>query len=172
MEFLHDLWPGNLADPFTVDVESAPRTQPAVATDLDASHRVFPPLELNPCHPRSSPRLDHPSVPRNGRVRREQEAWEGKTFFFSLTARCVVSKGPRSIHRNDAPNTMGRCVCSMPPASLTVAPVLYASNAKDMAHHPKTSSCQCCPASTASASARRAAAFVPCCPCPSSHPLG
>ena len=137
MEFLHHLWPGNLANPFTMDVESAPRTQPAVATDLDASHRVFPPLELNPCHPRSSPRLDHPSVPRNGRVRREQEAWEGKTFFFSLTARCVVSKGPRSIRRNDAPHTMERCVCSMPPGLLTVARVPSASTVKDTAPPPK-----------------------------------
>ena len=46
-----------------MDVESAPRTQSAVATDLDASHRVFPPLELTPCHPRTSLRLDHLIAP-------------------------------------------------------------------------------------------------------------
>src|SRR5229473_3063413 len=120
-----------------MDMESAPRTQPAVATDLDASHRVYPPLKLNLCHPRTSRRLDHPSVPRNGREQREQEAWEGKTFFLSLTARCVVGKGQPCIRRNDAPNTMGRCVCSMPPGSLTVAPVPYASTVKDMASPPK-----------------------------------
>ena len=60
-----------LADPFTVDVESAPRTQSAVATHLDASHRVFPPLELKPCHPQTPPRQEHPSVPRSGRGRHE-----------------------------------------------------------------------------------------------------
>ena len=108
-----------------------------MATDLDAPHRVCPPLKLNLCHPQTSPRLNHPSAPRNGREQREQEAWEGKTFFLSLTARCVVGKGPRSIRRNDAPNTMARCVCSMPPGSLTVAPVPYASTVKDMASAPK-----------------------------------
>ncbi len=41
-----------------------------MATDLDASHRVFPPLELNRCHPRTPPRQDHPSVPRSGRGQR------------------------------------------------------------------------------------------------------
>ena len=46
-----------------MDVESAPRTQSAVATDLDASHRVFPPLELTPCHLRTSLRLDHLIAP-------------------------------------------------------------------------------------------------------------
>src|SRR5258708_37221658 len=43
MESLHALWSGTLANPFPMDLESAPRTQPAVAADLDASHRVFPP---------------------------------------------------------------------------------------------------------------------------------
>ncbi len=108
-----------------------------MATDLDAAHRVCPPLELNLSHPRLSLQLDHPSVPRNGRVRREQETWEGKTFSLSLTARCVVRKGQLCIRRNDAPNTMGRCGCSMPPGSLTVAPVPYASTVKDMAPPPK-----------------------------------
>ena len=108
-----------------------------MATDLDASDRVCPPLTLNLCHLRTSPQLDHPSVPRSGRVQREQEAWEDKTFSLSLTARCIVGKGPHSIRRNDAPNTMGRCVCSMPPGSLTVARVLYACNVKDMAPPPK-----------------------------------
>ncbi len=108
-----------------------------MATDLDASHRVCPPLNLNLCHPQTSPRLDHPSVPRSGHVQREQAAWEGKTFFLSLTARCVVGKGQRSIHRNDASSTMGQCVCSMPLALLTVAPVPYASTVKDTASPPK-----------------------------------
>src|SRR6266567_9265108 len=103
-----------------MDVESAPRTQSAVATDLDASHRVFPPLELTPCPPRTSLRLDPLSVPRSGRVQHESEAWQDTTFFLRPTARCVVGKEPRSIHRNDALNMMGRCVCSMPPGLLTV----------------------------------------------------
>ncbi len=34
-----------------------------MATDLDASHRVCPPLKLNPCHPRTSPRLDRLIAP-------------------------------------------------------------------------------------------------------------
>ena len=38
--------------------------------------------------------------------------------------------------------------------------------------HQKTSSCQCCPASTTEEGARRAATFLPFCPCPTSHPLG
>jgi len=42
-----------LADPFAMGVESAPRVEPAVATGLDAPHRVFPPLELKRCHPRT-----------------------------------------------------------------------------------------------------------------------
>ena len=60
-----------LADPFPVGVESAPGPQKASATDLDASHRVFPPLELTFCHPRTPLRLDRPLVPRSGRVPRE-----------------------------------------------------------------------------------------------------
>src|SRR6266849_2675647 len=48
-------------------------------------------------------------------------------------ARCVVGMAPRSIRRSDAPNTMERCVCSMLPASLTVAPVPCASPVKNMA---------------------------------------
>ena len=108
-----------------------------MATRRDASHLHFPPLELKLSHLQTHPWQDHPSVPRNGREQREQEAWEGKTFFLSLTARCVVGKGQPCIRRNDAPNTMGRCVCSMPPASLTVAPVPYASTVKDMASPPK-----------------------------------
>jgi hypothetical protein len=94
-----------------------------MATDLDASHRVCPPLTLNRCYPRTSSQLDHPSVPRNGREQREQEAWQGKTFSISRMARCAAGKGLPSIRRNDAPNTMGRSVCSMLPASPTVAPV-------------------------------------------------
>src|SRR6266849_10069839 len=57
------IWSRNRANPFAMDVESAPRTQPTVATDLDASHRVCPPLKLNPCHPRTSPRLDRLIAP-------------------------------------------------------------------------------------------------------------
>ena len=34
-----------------------------MATDLDASHRVCPPLTLNLCHPQTSPRLDHLIAP-------------------------------------------------------------------------------------------------------------
>jgi hypothetical protein len=34
-----------------------------VAAHLDASHRVFPPLELNPSHPRTPPRQDHLIAP-------------------------------------------------------------------------------------------------------------
>ncbi len=108
-----------------------------MATDLDASDRICPPLKLNLCPLRTSPQLDHPSVPRSRRVQREQEAWEGKTFFLSLTARCVVGKGQRSLRRNDAPNTMQRCVCSLPPGSLTVARVPDASHVKDMTPPPK-----------------------------------
>ena len=104
-----------------------------MATDLDASHRVFPPLELTPYHPRTSLRLDQLSVPRSGRVQRESEAWEDKTFFLRPTARCVVRKEQRSLHRNDAPNMMGRCVCSMPPGLLTVVPVPYVRSVKNMA---------------------------------------
>ncbi len=57
------MWSRNLANPFAMDVESAPRTQPTVATNLDASHRVCPPLKLKPCHPRTSPRLGHLIAP-------------------------------------------------------------------------------------------------------------
>jgi hypothetical protein len=108
-----------------------------VATDLDASHRVCPPLTLKRCLRRTSSELDHPSVPRNGREQHEQETWQGKTFSLNRMARCAASKGPRSIHRNDAPNTMGQSVCSMPPASPTVAPVPCACNVKGMAPLPK-----------------------------------
>jgi hypothetical protein len=90
-------------------------------------------------------------------------------------ARCVVGKGPRSIRRSDAPNTMARCACSMLPASLTVAPGLLPHPLSRTWHrHQKTSSCQCCPASPASACGRRADAFEPCCsfPSSSSHLVG
>ena len=164
MEFLHSMWSRNLANPFAMDVESAPRTEPAVATDLDAAHRVCPPLKLKPCHPRTSPRLDRPSVPRNGRGQREQEAWEGKIFFLSLTAPCVVGKEPRFIRRNDAPNTKGRCVYSMPPGLLTVARVPCASTVKDMASPPKNlvvSALSCIPCRRGRQKSRRLRAFLP-----------
>src|SRR5713101_245587 len=137
MEFLHNTRSGGLADPFPMGVESAPRTQPAVATHLDASHRVFPPLELKLCSPQAPPWQGHPSVLHSGHVQREEEAWGDRTFSRSLMARCVVGKGHRSIHKSDAANTMGRCVCSMPPGSLTVAAVPYARSVKDMAPPPK-----------------------------------
>jgi hypothetical protein len=108
-----------------------------VAPVLDASHRVCPPLELNLRHPRASPQLDQPSAPRSGLVRRESETWGDKTFSSSLTARCVVRKELHSLHRNDAPNMMGRCACSMLPGLLTVAPVPYAGPVKDMARRLK-----------------------------------
>ena len=90
-------------------------------------------------------------------------------------ARCVVGKGPRSIRRNDAPNTMERCACSMLPASLTVAAGLLPHPLSRTRHlHQKTSSCQRCPASPASACGRRADACGPCCsfPSSSSHLVG
>src|SRR5712691_83907 len=66
---------------------------------------------------------------------------------------------------------MERCACSLLPASLTVAAGLLPHPLSRTWHlHQKTSSCQRCPASPASASARRATACVPF--CPSSHPLG
>src|SRR6266567_3149044 len=46
-----------------MDMESAPRPEPAVATDLDAAHQVCPPLELNLSHPRLSLQLDHLIAP-------------------------------------------------------------------------------------------------------------
>jgi hypothetical protein len=104
-----------------------------VATDLDASHRVFPPLELSLYHPRTSLRLDHLSAPHSGRVQRESEAWQDTTFILRPTARCVVRKEHHSIHKNGAPNMMGRCACSMPPVLLTVGAVPYARAVKNMA---------------------------------------
>jgi hypothetical protein len=85
-------------------------------------------------------------------------------------ARCVVGKAPRSIRRSDAPNTMERCVCSMLPASLTVAPGLLPYPMPRTWHlHQKPSSCQRCPTSPASACGRRADACGPCCSFPSSQ---
>src|SRR6266567_3624860 len=67
MEFLHGAWPGGLADPIPMGVEPAPRVEPAVATHLDASHRVFPPHKLMaPCvvlkGPHSTHRSDAPNM--------------------------------------------------------------------------------------------------------------
>ncbi len=117
-----------------------------MATHLDASHRVFPPLKLKPCHPRPSLRLDHLSAPHSGRVQRESEAWEDKTFFLRSTVRCVVRKELRSLPRNDAANTMGRCACSMPPVLLIVVPVPSARSVKNMARPRKNRvvSVPCC----------------------------
>ena len=55
-----------LADPVPMGVESAPRTQPAVAAYLDAPDRVFPPLTLKLCHQEISRWQDHPSVRHTG----------------------------------------------------------------------------------------------------------
>src|SRR5215471_17264669 len=120
-----------------MDVESTPTTQPAVATNLNASDRICPPLELNLCHRRTSLLLDRLSVPHSGPVQLEQEAWQGKTFSLSLMARCVVGKGHHSMRRNVVLNTMGQYASSMPPVSLTVEPVPYARSAKDMVPPPK-----------------------------------
>jgi hypothetical protein len=107
-----------------------------MATCRDASHRVFPPLELKLSYLQTHPWQDHPSVPHNGRVRHEEEVWGGRTFSQSRMEPCVVGKGQRSIRRNDAPSMMGPCVWSMRPASLTVALVPYAPSVKDMAPPP------------------------------------
>jgi hypothetical protein len=104
-----------------------------VATYLDASYRVFPPLELKPCYLQSLPQQEHLSVLHAGRMQREKEAWEERTFSQSRMEHCVVVKEQRSIRRSDAQNMMGRCVWSMRLASLTVARVPYAPSVKDMA---------------------------------------
>lgn len=108
-----------------------------MAAHQDASHRVFPPLELKRSHRQIFPQQDHSSVLRTGHVQRELEAWRDAISSSRLTAHCVVNKGQRSIHRSDAQNMMGRCVWSMRLASLTVARVLYAPTAKGMAPPPK-----------------------------------
>src|SRR5258708_35927917 len=106
-------------------------------------------------------------------MQREKEALGDITFSHNLMAPCVVGKGQRSIHRSDAPNMMGRCACSMPPGSLSVALGLLPHPLSRTWHlHQKTSSCQRCPASPAADGTRRAAAFALFCPCPSSRPLG
>src|SRR5713226_2085535 len=55
-----------------MDVESAPRTQPEVPTDLDASHRVFPPPRTeslpSPGPPPTGPLLGPPQWARAARV--------------------------------------------------------------------------------------------------------
>ena len=135
-----------------------------MAAHLDASHRVFPPLKLKLCSAQILLWQGHPSVLHSGHVLREEEALGDTTFSRSLMARCVVGKGPRSIHRSDAPNTMGRCVCSMPPGSLTVAPVLSAANVKDMAPPPKNlvvSVLSCIPCRRGHQKSSRLRAFVP-----------
>src|SRR5712691_5711288 len=137
MEFLHATRSRGLANPLSMGVEPAPRAQPTVAPDLDASHRVFPPLTLKPCHPRPRRCQDHPLGPRSGREQREEEAWGDTTFSPRLMARYDVGKGPHCIHRSDAQNTMGRCACSMLPASLTAAAVPYVRSVKNMAPPPK-----------------------------------
>src|SRR5450755_4039165 len=137
MEFLHAPWSRGLADPLAMGVELAPRVEPAVATHLDASHRVFPPLTLMPCH-QESPWQEHPSAYHTGHMPREEEALLGeRTFSPNLMAPCVVSKGQRSTHRSDVANMTGRYVYCMPPGSLTVAPAPCAFTVRDMAPPPK-----------------------------------
>src|SRR5258707_14578008 len=116
---------------------TSPRPRPPVSTDLDGSHRVFPPLPLKLCSLQTSPRQDHPLVLRTGHMPHEEEVWGEKILPSRLTARCIASKEQRSIHRSDAPNMMGRYACSMLPGSLTVALVPYASTATDMVPSPK-----------------------------------
>jgi hypothetical protein len=147
-----------------VDVESAPRTQPAVAAHLDASHRVFPPLKLKRCSAHIPLWQAHPSVLHSGHVLREEQAWGDRTFSRSLMARCVVGKGLRSIHRSDAANTMRRCVCSMLPAELPVVAVPCARSVKDMAPPPKNrvvSARSCIPCRMWHQKIHRLCAFVP-----------
>ena len=124
-------WSGNLANSCPMDLEPAPRTQPAVATDLDASHRVCPPLTLNRCHLRTASAdwaiLRSPAV---GACSASRKPGRDRTFFLRLMARCVVGKGPRSIRRNDAPNTMGR------------VRVLYAARIADCRSCPLRIPCQ------------------------------
>ena len=97
----------------------------------------FPPPHTEALPSPDPPQQEYPLVLRTGPMQREEEALGGMTFSHNLTARCVVSTGPRFIHRSDAPNTMGRCACSMPPALLTVAPAPSASAVKGMAPSPK-----------------------------------
>jgi hypothetical protein len=118
-------------------MEAAPRVEPAVATHRDASHRVFPPLTLMSCHQETPRWQDHPLVHHTGHTQREREALGDRTFSHKRMAPCVVGKGPPSPHRSDAANRTGRCVCCMPPASLTAARVPCACHVKAMAPPPK-----------------------------------
>jgi len=145
-------------------VEPAPRTEPTVATDLDASHRVFPPLILKLCYLQTSPRQDHPLVLRTGHMPHEEEVCGEKILPSRLTARCIASKEQRSIHRSDAPNMMGRYACSMLPGSRTVALVPYASTVKDMVPSPKNlavSALSCIPCRRGYQKSSRLRAFLP-----------
>lgn len=76
-------------------------------------------------------------VLRTGLMQHEKEALGDVTFSRNPMAPCAVNMGPRSLPRSDAPNMMERSVSSMPPGSLTVAPVPYASAVKGMAPPPK-----------------------------------
>src|SRR5450755_86565 len=149
MELLHSPWSRGLADPFSMGMELAPRVEPAVATHLDASHRVFPPLELMPCH-QESPWQEHPSAYHTGLMPREEEALGVRTFSHKQMEPCVVGKGPHSPHRSDVVSMTERCVCCMPLASPTVAHVPSACHVKAMAPPPKNlvgsaPSCILCP---------------------------
>src|SRR5713226_197725 len=145
-------------------VESAPRTQPAVAAHLDAPHRVFPPLTLKPRHQETPRWQDHPSVHHTGHTQREEEALGDRIFSHNLMAPCVVGKGQHSTHRSDAPNMMGRCACCMPPASLTAALAPYACHVKVMASPPKNrvgSARSCIPCRRGSQKNCRLRGFLP-----------
>src|SRR5205807_9795333 len=85
------------------------------------------------------------------------------TLASSLMARCAVGQGTHSIRRNDAPNTMERCACSMLPASLTVAAVPCASPVKNMAPPPKNlvvSALSCIPCLSPRQKSRRLRALL------------
>jgi len=135
-----------------------------MAAHLDASHRVFPPLKLKLCSAQILLWQGHPSVLHSGHVLREEEALGDTTFSRSLMARCVVGKGPRSIHRSDVANTMGRCVCSMLPALLTVVPAPCVRSVKDMVPSPKNlavSALSCIPCRRGYQKSSRLRAFLP-----------
>ncbi|HCJ35771.1 MAG TPA: hypothetical protein DHV65_15930, partial [Ktedonobacter sp.] len=94
----------------------------------------------------------------------EEEALGDTTFFLRLMAHYFVGKEQRSIHRSDAPNTMGRYACSMLPGSLTVARVPYASTVKDMVPSPKNlvgSALSCIPCRRGYQKSSRLRAFLP-----------
>jgi hypothetical protein len=102
--------------------------------------------------------------PHWARVARVGSLGGDTTFSHRLMARYVVGKGQPSLHRSDAANTMGRCVCSMLPASLTVVAVPCARSVKDMAPPPKNrvvSAQSCIPCRMWHQKIHRLCAFLP-----------